>query len=106
DGARGESSFFRPLIALSFFLDVKLWGLTPAGFHLTNVLAHVLVSLGVLRLAARVTGSEVGALSAGLLFAIHPAHSESVAFISGRTDVFVTRCSPRLPSPRFRGPTP
>lgn len=90
DGATGESSFFRPFIALSFFLDLKLWGLTPAGFHLTNVLAHALVSLGVLRLAARVTGSAVGALSAGLLFAIHPVHSESVAFISGRTDVFAT----------------
>ena len=88
--AREPSFFFRPLVILSFFLDLKTWGLYPTGFHLTNVLAHVVVAVGVARLTLRVTASEVAAAAAGLLFAAHPVHTESVAFISGRTDVLAT----------------
>ena len=40
-----SSHYYRPLVTLSFFLDLKLWGLNPLGFHLTNVLAHLATSL-------------------------------------------------------------
>jgi tetratricopeptide (TPR) repeat protein len=89
-GEWGESSFFRPLVVLSFFAELTVWGMRPAGFHLTNVVAHALVSVAVVRLAVRVGVAEIGALAAGLVFALHPVHTESVAFVSGRTDVFAT----------------
>jgi Tfp pilus assembly protein PilF len=81
------SHYYRPLVTLSFFVDLRLWGLNPAGFHLTNVLAHLAAALAVLALARRVTGDEIAAGAAALLFALHPLHSESVAFVSGRSDV-------------------
>jgi Tfp pilus assembly protein PilF len=84
----GEAShYYRPLITLSFFLDLKVWGLHPFGFHLTNLLAHVAVILAVLAVARRATGSEMAAVIAALTFALQPLHSESVSFVSGRTDV-------------------
>jgi 4-amino-4-deoxy-L-arabinose transferase-like glycosyltransferase len=89
-GEWGESFFYRPLVVLSFFVDLELWGLRPIGFHLTNVLAHVLASVCVARLATRVTASGIAGVTAGLLFAVHPVHTESVAFVSGRTDVLAT----------------
>lgn len=85
-----RSLYYRPLITLTFFLDLKLWGLNPFGFHLTNVLAHLVTSLCVLWLARRLTGDDVAGFAAGALFAVHPLHTESVAFISGRTDIFAT----------------
>jgi Tfp pilus assembly protein PilF len=85
-----RSLYYRPFITLTFFLDLKLWGLNPFGFHLTNVLAHLVTSLGVLWLARRLTRDDVAGFAAGALFAVHPLHTESVAFISGRTDIFAT----------------
>jgi tetratricopeptide (TPR) repeat protein len=87
----GEAShYYRPLITLSFFLDMKVWGLQPFGFHLTNLLAHVAVILAVLAIARRVAGGEVAAVLAALAFALQPVHTESVSFVSGRTDVLAT----------------
>lgn len=84
----GETShYYRPLITLTFFLDMKVWGLQPFGFHLTNLLAHVAVILAVLAVARRVTGSELAAVISALAFALHPLHTESVSFVSGRTDI-------------------
>jgi hypothetical protein len=51
------SHYYRPLVTLSFFADVQLWGLNPAGFHLTNLLAHLATSLAVLASGRWLTGS-------------------------------------------------
>jgi Tfp pilus assembly protein PilF len=84
----GEAShYYRPLITLTFFLDVQVWGLHPFGFHLTNVLAHVAATRAVLALARRILGGELAAVVCALVFALHPLHTESVSFVSGRTDV-------------------
>ena len=81
------SQYYRPLVTLSFFLDLQIWGLRPLGFHLTNVLAHVAVTLAVLALARRLMTDELAATTGALVFALHPLHTESVSFVSGRTDV-------------------
>ncbi len=77
--------FFRPLFALSLWLDAVLWGENPAGFHLTNLLLHGL-TVALLWLVVRRLDCPETATVAAALFAIHPAHSEVVAFISGRVD--------------------
>ena len=84
------SHYYRPLVSLSFFLDVQAWGFNPMGFHLTNLLAHLAAALAVLALARRLTGSVLASAVAGVAFALHPIHTESVTFISGRTDVLAT----------------
>ncbi len=87
----GEAShYYRPLVTLTFFLDVQSWGLHPLGFHLTNVLAHVAVTLAVLAVARRALDAEPAAAICALVFALHPLHTESVSFVSGRTDVLAT----------------
>jgi protein O-mannosyl-transferase len=87
----GEAShYYRPLITLTFFLDMQVWGLNPFGFHLTNVLAHVAATLTVLAVARRTLDGELAAAIGALVFALHPLHTESVAFVSGRTDVIAT----------------
>ncbi len=83
-------SFFRPLTTATYALDYFLWGLRPFGFHLTNLLLHLACCLAVFALARRETGSPAAALAGSLLFAVHPVHVESVAWISGRTDLLAT----------------
>ncbi len=82
--------FYRPFLALSFLLDYQVWGLNPAGYHLTNLILHAGNSLLAYSLGLRVLRREGLALLAALLFAAHPVHVEVVAFISGRVDSLLT----------------
>lgn len=83
----------RPAMFLSLALDYRVWGLDPAGFHLTNLLLHLLNVLLVYGVALRLTGGRFFAPLAGLLFALHPVHSEAVAAMVGRSDLMVTMFS-------------
>jgi tetratricopeptide (TPR) repeat protein len=79
--------YYRPLTTLSYAADYAAWRLRPAGFHATNVLLHAACAwLGTL-LLLRLGLAAGAALTAGVLFAVHPIHVESVAWISGRTDL-------------------
>jgi tetratricopeptide (TPR) repeat protein len=78
--------YYRPLVFLSFVLNHAAGGLRPFAYHLTNVLLHGLNTLLVFWLIARLTNRRTGALAAAL-FAVHPVHAESVAFIAGRSDL-------------------
>jgi len=76
--------YYRPLVLLSLWLD----GVSrTATYHATNVLFHVVASLLVLGLSFQILRDPVAASFAALLFAVHPVHVESVAFVSGRTDL-------------------
>jgi tetratricopeptide (TPR) repeat protein len=78
---------YRPVSLVSFALDAYFWGQNPAGFHLTNLLLHMLVTLLVFRFLTVWTESpRIGWLSAAV-FAVHPIHTEAVTWISGRTDL-------------------
>lgn len=80
---------YRPAFLISYALDTLLWGHNAAGFHLTNILLHVLITLMVFRLSMTWTeSSRVGWLSAAV-FAVHPIHTEAVAWIAGRADLLV-----------------
>jgi hypothetical protein len=94
----GAGGFFRPLVALTFFADYRLWGLDPAGYHLTNVALHVGSSMLVLAIAWLLASADSGnsrsrwrvSIFAGLVFLLLPYHTEAVSWISGRTDVLAT----------------
>ena len=75
---------WQPLTWLSLMLDAQLYGMEPAGFHTTNLLLHLATTV-VLFLAVRnLTGEPVLSCVAVLIWAIHPLHVESVAWISER----------------------
>jgi tetratricopeptide (TPR) repeat protein len=82
------TGYYRPVVMLSLWFDRLLSGIVPFSFHLTNVLLHGLVSALVAVAGRRLTGSATAALLGGLLYAVHPTHVESVAFVSGRTDLW------------------
>jgi protein O-mannosyl-transferase len=79
--------YYRPLITLSYRADRALWGLNPAGYHLSNLLWHLLATLLVYLVASRTTGRPMAAWIAAALFALLPAHAEAVGWIQGRVDL-------------------
>jgi len=85
-------SYYRPLITLSAAIDYTLWGPNPFGGHLTNLLLNMLNGLlvyGIARTLPPPPAREV-ALTAGLLFSLHPLHPEAVYWLVGRTELIMT----------------
>lgn len=74
---------YRPLTATVFAVVYALAGLHPWAFHLANVLLHAAVSVTVVVFLLRLRLPWAGALFGGLLFAVHPVHTEAVAWVSG-----------------------
>ena len=80
-------STYRPLALATLAVDWQLWHQHPAGYHATNVLLHVLATLALfLALLTLVDDERVAAVLA-LLFALHPANAEAVAWINGRSEM-------------------
>lgn len=80
--------YYRPLTSLSYYLTWKLAGDRPLPYHLTNLGLHLAVTLEVWwLLAVMLPGSRLAAWLGAALFAVHPIHVESVAWVAGRTDL-------------------
>jgi hypothetical protein len=82
-----HASNWHPVTWLSHMLDVQLFGLEPGGHHLVNVALHAVASLLLLALLWRLTGALWRSATVAALFALHPLHVESVAWIAERKDV-------------------
>lgn len=82
-----HASNWHPLTWLSHMVDVQLFGLSPGGHHGTSLVLHVVSAVLLLLLVRAWTGSVSVATAVAALFAWHPAHVESVAWISERKDV-------------------
>lgn len=84
------ASNWHPLTWLSLMLDAQLFGLSPVGFHRTNLLFHIANTLLLLAVLTRLTGFLGRSAWVAALFALHPLHVESVAWVSERKDVLST----------------
>ena len=82
-----RSPYYRPVFTLSLALDYFLWGGKSYGFHLTNILLHLMVSIISYYLTYSLARSYTAAFFATLLFAVHPVHAEAVAWVSGRNEL-------------------
>ena len=83
----GHADNWHPVTWLSLMLDASLFGPSPAGFHVTSVLLHAVNSALLFWLLLRLTGTLWRSAMVAALFAWHPLHVESVAWVTERKDV-------------------
>lgn len=81
---------YRPVLSSTFFLDYSIWQLDPYGYHLTNVVLHIINVLLVYCLCTLIVDRKNIALLSSLLFSVHPLKAEAVASIGYRADVLAS----------------
>ncbi len=86
--------YYRPLLAIFSFIDAQVWGTSLAGYHLTNYVVHLFNTILVFFIAKKIFQSDENVIffssTAMILFGLHPVTCESVAWVSGRSDLFGT----------------
>jgi len=82
-----EGHYWIPLCRLSSMLDCQLYGLNAGGHHLTNVLLHATTAVLLFLVLGRLTGGFWPSALVAALFAVHPLHVESVAWVTERKDM-------------------
>ena len=86
----GRASNWHPVTWLSHMLDCQVFGLKSGGHHLVNVFFHTANTLLLFFILYRMTGALWASAFVAALFAMHPLHVESVAWVSERKDVLST----------------
>src|SRR5688572_2381225 len=78
--------YYRPLFTAYLTINYQIFGLWEPGWHLMNLLVHTIATTLVYFLLKRLSGNQLIAFLAALIFGLHPAHVESVSWISGIPD--------------------
>jgi len=81
------SGNYHPFVLLSYWLELNFFGFAPAVFHKTNWFLHSVNSLFVYAILRQYVSGKFSALAGALIFAVHPLHVESVAWVTERKDV-------------------
>jgi hypothetical protein len=85
-----QCSNWHPVTWISHMADCELYGLDPAGHHATNLLFHIVNAVLIFLVLRRMTGAQWRSAFVAALFALHPLHVESVAWVAERKDVLST----------------
>jgi hypothetical protein len=86
-GSGSRFGYYRPLQLISYMFEYAFFGSDPRIYHITNILLHLLVALGVFWLATVIYGNRLFAFLSAMLFVAHPLQTETVAYISDRADL-------------------
>ena len=89
-GAEGVLSYYRPLMTFGYMICWKLFGSVPLGYHIVSVVMNGIIVLLVFFLARRLFRDDIVGFAAAAIFALHPVHTESVAWVAGVTDLELT----------------
>ncbi len=83
--AQGQDKFCRPLLNISFTLDKAIYGIKPSGYHLTNIIIHLLCVFLLFLLLSKYYDKRKTFLLL-LIFAVHPSLTQAISWIPGRND--------------------
>ena len=86
-GHAAQGSFYRPLGVLSLWLVCRVDGLNPVGYHFFQLILYMLAIWMVYQIGRKLLPSELAAFAGALLWALHPAHVEAVAWASAIPDI-------------------
>lgn len=89
-GAAGDTNYYRPMMTLTYLVLWKVFGESPVGYHLLNILLNALVVTCVYYLGRELFHVHWTAVVAAVIFAVHPAHTEAVAWIASVPDLEAT----------------
>lgn len=85
-----STPFYRPLLVISFMFDAIIGNGSPISYHLSNIILHILVSLGIYIGMMALLNHSRSALFWSLFFALHPILVSAVSWIPGRNDTMIT----------------
>lgn len=85
-----HTPYWHPLTWLSHMLDVTMFGMDTGWHHVTNLVIHIASTLMLFALLRRMTGADGKSAFVAAIFAVHPLHVESVAWLAERKDVLST----------------
>ena len=87
--SRSSEQSYRPIVTLTYFVDYFLWRLNPSGYHLTNILIHLVNVILVYLFFLSLSLDRGIAFFSAVFFAVHPVQAEAVNAISFREDLLV-----------------
>jgi protein O-mannosyl-transferase len=82
-----QANLWSPLLWLSLILDYQFYGMNAGGYHVTNLILHILSALLLFGFFNRMTKAIWPSTFVAAVFALHPMHVESVAWVTERKDV-------------------
>ncbi|MGD9014812.1 MAG: tetratricopeptide repeat protein [Candidatus Omnitrophota bacterium] len=85
-GAGEQFDFYRPFQTFTYMIDYSIWKLDVRGYHLSNILFHILAALSIFWLVNLLFDDRSLSLLSSIFFVVHPVHTEAVSYISGRSD--------------------
>ncbi len=88
-GPQGATNYYRPVMTVGYLLCFKMFGAGAWGFHLASLLLHAGITVLVFLVMRKLFADRWAAFVAGLLFALHPIHTEAVAWAAAVTELEV-----------------
>jgi len=87
-GTEYRQAYYRPVVSTLFILDHRLWGLNVIGYHLSNILFHVLAAMVLYRTGTFLFSDKTVSLAGACIFAVHPVNYESVGRAASGEAIF------------------
>ncbi len=84
-----KDAYYRPIFLVDFIIESKFFGTSPAGYHFTNILFHVISVILLFLVLKKVGIPGLHAWLLAMIFAVHPVLSQAVAWIPGRNDMLL-----------------